>query len=282
MSGCCASRTKITFSCSRCTTSPATAGRSASSSEEFFALYEAGATRPAVGLTELPLQYADFAVWQREWLHGDVLEAQLAYWREQLARWPRSNCRQTSHARPSPSHRGGAVASGSMKSWRAGSKQLSLQQGVTLFMTLMAAFQVLLARYSDQTDIAVGTDIANRNRLETEPLIGFFVNQLVLRADLSENPTFVELLQQTHRTTLDAYFHQDVPFERLVDEVMQPHRDLSRSPLFQVKLVLQNAAQVALALPDLKVSALEEQHQVAKFDLTFILTESPSGIAGRT
>lgn len=246
---------------------------------EFSALYEAFLQGRSADLPDLPLQYADFAVWQNNWLRGEVLEEQLAYWRGQLDSLTTLEL-PADFPRPAvASHKGETISFRLDEELSRKLKELSLDHNVTLFMTLLAAFQVLLSRYSGQTDIAVGTDIANRNRLETESLVGFFVNQLVLRTDLSANPTFVELLRQVHRTTVDAYAHQDLPFEKLVSE-LQPQRDLSRAPLFQVKLVLQNAWSGDLSLPDLQVSLLEEQPRVAKFDLAFVFEESEPGLRG--
>ncbi len=246
---------------------------------EFSALYEAFMLDRPAGLADLSIQYADFAVWQKSWMQGEVLERQLDYWRKQLSSVATLEL-PTDFPRPAvASHSGDVVDFWLTEELTQKLKQVSQQYGATLFMTLMAAFDVLLMKYSNQTDIAVGTDIANRNHLESESLIGFFVNQLVLRADLSADLSFVELLQQVRRTTLDAYVHQDLPFEKLVDE-FQPERDLSRAPLFQVKLVLQNAAKPELQLPGVKVSTFEELPQIAKFDLTFILEESSSFIKG--
>jgi amino acid adenylation domain-containing protein len=247
---------------------------------EFSALYESFLQGRPAGLPDLPLQYADFAVWQNNWLRGEALEGQLAYWRGQLDSLTPLEL-PTDFPRPAvASHKGETITFQLDEELSRKLKELSRQHNVTLFMSLMAAFQVLLSRYTGQTDIAVGTDIANRNRLETESLVGFFVNELVLRADLSANPTFAELLRQVRRTTLDAYIHQDLPFEKLVDE-LQPQRDLSRAPLFQVKLVLQNAARGDLRLPDVHVTLLEEQqHEVAKFDLAFVFEESGPGLKG--
>ncbi|HEX8337890.1 MAG TPA: amino acid adenylation domain-containing protein, partial [Pyrinomonadaceae bacterium] len=247
---------------------------------EFSALYEAFLQGRPADLPELLLQYADFAVWQNNWLRGEVLEGQLAYWRGQLDSLTTLEL-PTDFPRPAvASHKGETINFRLDEELSHKLKELSRRHNVTLFMSLMAAFQALLFRYTGQTDIAVGTDIANRNRLETEQLVGFFVNELVLRADLSADLTFAELLRQVRRTTLDAYIHQDLPFEKLVAE-LQPERDLSRAPLFQVKLVLQNTASGDLRLPDLQVTLIEEkQHQVAKFDLAFVFEESGPGLKG--
>ena len=246
---------------------------------EFTTLYEAMRAGISSPLAELGVQYADFAMWQREWLRGEALEHHLSYWRGQLSAAPVLEL-PTDRPRPAtPSHRGaraGFVLSGELTHQL---KQLSRREGVTLFMTLLAAYQVVLGRYSDQHDVVVGTDVANRNQLQTESLIGFFVNQLVLRADLSGNPSFRKLLKQVRERTLSAYEHQDVPFEKLVEE-LAPQRDLARSPLFQVKLVLQNAPGGELRAAGVSFSAFGEGHSVATFDLTLSLAEGKQGVSG--
>jgi non-ribosomal peptide synthetase component F len=158
-------------------------------------------------------------------------------------------------------------------------KELSRREGTTLFMVLLAAFHVLLSRYSGQTDIVVGTDVANRNRAETEGLIGFFVNQLPLRIRQDGNPTFQQLLKHVREVCLQAYAHQDLPFERLVEE-LQPERDLSRSPLFQIKLVLQNAPVGALQMENLKFSGAGGEGHTAKYDLLLNLRENNGILRG--
>jgi hypothetical protein len=200
--------------------------------------YSAGEKSP---LAELSIQYADYAVWQREWLQGEVLEAELAYWREQLGGELPVLELPTDRPRPAVQSYRGAREFFRLEAAAAGAlRQLSRAHDCTLFMTLLAAFQALLYRYSGQEEILVGTDIAGRNRAEVEPLIGFFVNQLVLRGQLSGQMSFVHALQGVRESTLGAYAHQELPFEKLVEE-LQPERDAGRSPLFQVKLVLQNA-----------------------------------------
>src|SRR5262245_46404372 len=207
--------------------------------KEFAALYEAYAKGEESPLPPLAIQYADYALWQREWLKGEALEEQLRYWREQLAGMTALEL-PTDYARPAaPSHRGAVVPIDLGVETSKRLKALSRQEGVTLFMTLLAGFQALLGRWTGQLDVAVGTDIANRNWKETEDLIGLFVNQVVLRTDLSGNPSFRELLWRVRETTLEAYRHQDLPFERLVED-LQPQRTANRPPLFQVKLGLEN------------------------------------------
>src|SRR5581483_10677364 len=207
---------------------------------EFMELYGAfSAGRPSP-LAELPIQYADYAVWQRGWLQGEVLEKQLEYWKQQLAGAPVLEL-PTDRVRPAArSYRGAIESVAISRDLLAGLKELSRRQGATLFMTLSAGFQVLLSRYSGQKDIVAGTPIANRSRGETEGLIGFFVNTLVLRTDMGGEPTFLELVRREREVAMEAYEHQDVPFERLVAE-LQVERDLSRNPLFQVMFALQNA-----------------------------------------
>jgi amino acid adenylation domain-containing protein/non-ribosomal peptide synthase protein (TIGR01720 family) len=245
---------------------------------ELTVLYEAFAAGKPSPLLELSIQYADVAVWQRNWLQGEVLDQQLAYWRNQLGgvsplELPTDKPRSTAHS----FH--GANEQVRLPHALADKLQaLGRQEGATLFMTLLAAFQVLLSRYSGQDDFAVGTPIAGRNRSELEGLIGFFVNTLVLRADLSGNPTFRHLLGRVREGSLGAYAHQDVPFEKLVDE-LHPERDLSRNPLFQVLFVLQNVPRTTRELQGLTLSRLgQEVEATAKFDLTLGMTETEHGL----
>ena len=242
-----------------------------------YAAYRRGEESP---LSELPIQYADFAQWQREWLQGEVLEEQLGYWREQLEGVSMLEL-PLDHVRPSvPSRRGGHVVFRLSGELTERLRLLSQREGVTMFMTLLAGFELLLGRYANQTDVVVGTDVANRTRQEVEGLIGFFVNQLVLRVDLSRSRTFRELLQQVRERTLGAYEHQDLPFEKLVEE-LAPERDLSRGPLFQVKLVLQNMPQERLELPGLELDRFSSGPDLIKVDLHLLLSEKPEGIVGR-
>jgi amino acid adenylation domain-containing protein len=247
---------------------------------ELAALYEACSTGKPSSLPELPIQYADFAVWQREWLRGEVLEAQLAHWKRQLGESPPVLELPTDHPRPATrTFRGARQSVVLPKHVSEGLKVLSRHEGVTLYMALLAAFKTLLHRYTGQEDFALGSPVAGRNRSEFEGLIGFFVNTLVLRADLSGNPTFRELLERTRKVALDAYAHQDMPFEKLVEEI-QPERDLSHHPLFQVMFILQNTPGQTLELPGLAVSDLEVDNGTAKFDLTLSMVEGAEGLKG--
>jgi len=237
---------------------------------EFGTFYAAFTQDQRVSLPELPVQYADFAHWQQEWLQGEVLELQLNYWRQQLRNVPTLDLLNDRPRPPAQSYRGAVQLLELPQSLLSGVEELSQQSGVSLFMTLLAAFQALLYRYTGQTDIAVGSPIANRNRSELEGLIGFFVNSLVLRTDLSGNPTFQELLGRVREVALEAYAHQDLPFEKLVEE-LQPTRDLSRNPLFQVVFALQNAPMEQLTLPGLTLSSLNFETRTTRFDLELYL-----------
>ena len=250
--------------------------------EELATLYPAFVAGGPVQLPPLPIQYADFAIWQREWLRGAVLDAQLSYWKVQLEGLPAFLELPTDRPRPPvQSFWGGYLPVTVPAEIAAELRTLSRKRGVTLFMTLLTAFEVFLYRYSGQSDFAIGSPIANRNRAEIEPLIGFFVNTLVLRADLSGDPTFSDLLVRTKEVTLGAYAHQDLPFEQLVTE-LQPARDLSHAPLFQVMFALHNAPVRAIELPTgLQFAPLEQapstpekiEARAAKFDLTLDLIE---------
>ena len=248
---------------------------------ELTALYEAFSAGEGSPLAELPFQYADYAVWQRRWLTGDELERQLSYWRQQLAGAPAVLELPTDRPRPPvQSYRGAKQRVALPKGVAEGLKGLSQQEGATLFMALLAAFQVLLGRYTGQEDIVVGTGIAGRNRAETERLIGFFVNTLALRTDLSGDPTFREVLGRAREVTLGAYEHQDLPLEKLVEE-LQPERSLGRNPLFQVMFMLQNAPASSLGLRGLKLSPVSFGTDLpVRSDLDLYLWESSDGING--
>lgn len=232
---------------------------------ELGTLYAAFAQNQA-SLLELPLQYADFAHWQREWLQGEVLSTQLTYWRQQLNNISMLHLPIDKARSPIQSYQGATQFLEFPKNLTDALQALSQQEGVTLFMTLLAAFQILLHRYTHQEDIAVGSPIANRNRSEIEGLIGFFVNSLVLRTDLSGNPTFRELLSRVREVTLGAYSHQDLPFEKLVEE-LHPERNLSQHPLFQVVFGFQNAPMSALEMPGLVPSFINIDLKKTRFDL---------------
>ena len=247
---------------------------------ELGALYEAFSRGEPSPLAELPIQYADYALWQRRWLTGEVLEEQLGYWKEQLAELPVLEL-PTDHPRPAvQTHRGARRSLTLPESLTQALKELSRQEGTTLFMVLLGAFQALLARYSGQEDIAVGSPIAGRTRAETEELIGFFVNTLVLRTDLSGDPSFREVLSRVREVALGAYDHQDLPFEKLVEE-LQPERDLSRVPLSQVFFALQNVPQEALKLPNLALERQNVEGGTVKFDLSLFMFEEEQGLKGR-
>ncbi len=248
--------------------------------KELTTLYQAFSTHTPCVLPELPIQYADFAVWQRQWLQGEVLQTQLNYWKQKLAGTLPVLDLPTDRARSAIQTDRGASASVTLpKSLSEELKKLCQQQGVTLFMTLLAAFKLILYRYTQQNDIIVGTPIANRNRSEIEGLIGFFVNTLVLRTDLAGNQSFRELLGRVREVTLGAYAHQDLPFEQLVD-LLQPERDLSHNSLFQVMFILQNTPTEVLHLPELTLSPVLVENQTANFDLTLSMVETEQGISG--
>ncbi len=240
-----------------------------------YAAYSQGRPSP---LEELPIQYADYAAWQREWLSGDVLEQQLSYWREQLGGELPVLELPTDHPRPGvQSYHGGQLSFFVNETVTTQLKQLSRREGATLFMTLLSAFQVLLLRYSGEQDVIVGTPVAGRTRAELEALIGFFVNTLVLRTDLSGDPTFAELIGRAREVCLGAYAHQDIPFERLVEE-LQPERSLSQTPLFQVMFVLQNAPAETLKTSGLTLHALQARNASTRFDLSLSITEVEGGM----
>ncbi|NEQ97357.1 MAG: AMP-binding protein, partial [Cyanothece sp. SIO2G6] len=227
-------------------------------------------------LPPLPIQYADYAQWERQWFVVEAYKQQLAYWQTQLADAPALLQLPTDYPRPPEQQFRGwthTVSLGTTLSQQV--KAIAQQQGVTVFMVLLAAFQVLLARYSGQSDIVVGTPIAHRQRPELEPLIGFFVNTLALRTQVDTAETVADLLQSVRTTTLDAYAHQDVPFERVVD-ALNPGRSLAYAPLLQVMFVLQPAAQ-ALELPGITLTPMAMETHTAKFDLTLTLEEVDPG-----
>jgi myxalamid-type nonribosomal peptide synthetase MxaA len=247
---------------------------------ELTALYKAFSTGTASPLPELPIQYADYAIWQRQWLQGMALKTRLDYWKQQLAGSLPVLELPTDRSRLAVQNFQGATESFSLSSDLSQAlKQISQQAGITLFMTLLAAFKTLLYRYTGEGDIIVGSPTANRNRPEIEGLIGFFVNTLVLRTYLGDNPSFRQLLLRVQEVTLGAFDHQDLPFEKLVEE-MQPERSLSHTPLFQVMFVLQNAPMPPLELPELILNPVMVDSKTAKVDLSLSMTDTPQGLIG--
>ncbi|MGD2092436.1 MAG: amino acid adenylation domain-containing protein [Candidatus Aminicenantes bacterium] len=229
-------------------------------------------------LEELEIQYADFAVWQREWLQGDTLEKQVSYWKKQLHGVPPLLKLPTDRPRPLTQTFGGDIEYMVLpKTLSSALKSMSQHEGVTLFMTLLAAFKVLLHRYSGEDDIVVGTPIAGRNRAEIEGVIGFFINSLVLRTDLSGHPSFHEVLTRVREVTLGAYAHQDLPFEKLLEE-LQPERTLSHTPLFQVFFNMLNIGDVEVRLPGLETEPVIPSKIESKFDLTLYVREEEEEI----
>ncbi|HEY9883152.1 MAG TPA: condensation domain-containing protein, partial [Thermosynechococcaceae cyanobacterium] len=253
---------------------------------EMAVLYKAFLAGSPLSLPELPVQYTDFAYWQRQWLQRELLETQLSYWKQQLNGVPSVLQLPTDHPRPAVQTYRGARQSlelpKSLADAICASQQrfaiatLSRQEGVTPFMVLLAAFQTFLYRYTGQDDISVGSPIANRNRSELNPLIGFFVNTLVLRTDLRENPSFRELLSRVRQVALGAYAHQDLPFDQLV-EALRPVRDASYTPLFQVSFALRKAPQLE-EIPELALSLLNVETFTAQFDLSLFVDITEQGL----
>src|SRR6185312_13760686 len=247
---------------------------------ELGALYRSALGSLEEKLSPLDVQYADYAIWQRSWLQGEVLGRQLGYWKEQLAGAPAMLQLPTDHPRPTvPSYRGGSVPVELPERLVRELRALARAEQVTLFMLLLAAFQLLLSRWSGQSDVVVGSPVAGRSHRSLEGLVGFFVNNLVLRTDRGGDPVFSGLLQRVKQTALGAYAHQDIPFEKLVTE-LQPVRDMSRQPLFQAVFALQNIPQEELKLPGLLARPMQIEHGTSKFDLTLQLTEAGAGLRG--
>ncbi|HST60364.1 MAG TPA: amino acid adenylation domain-containing protein, partial [Longimicrobium sp.] len=247
---------------------------------ELSSLYEAYRQGGESPLPELAVQYADYAVWQREQLEGETLDRQLAYWRDRLSGAPELLELPTDRPRPAvQTFRGATVPLELPLELLEQVQALGRSEGATLYMTLLSAFQVLLSKYGGGDDVVVGSPIAGRGRAEVEGLIGFFVNTLVLRTDLSGDPSFRETLRRVRDVTLGAYEHQEVPFEKLVAE-LQPERSMSHSPLFQVSFTVQNAGSGGGALPSLKVGGVGAAMEIAKFDLSLTLGATPQGLLG--
>jgi hypothetical protein len=244
---------------------------------ETAALYQAFAADKPSPLPPLPVQYADFAAWQRHWLQGEALEGRLAFWREALAGVPPLDL-PTDRPRPSTlSGRGSRAYRVFPAGLVQGLRALGRSEGVTLYMTILAGFELVLSRHSGQTDFAVGTPVAGRSSSQVEGLIGLFVNTLALRADLSGSPSFRDLLRRVKSSALAALTHQDVPFDQVVN-ALGPARDSARSPVFQVMLVLQNAPMPAIESPALTMTAIEIESVGAKFELTLSVIETAGGL----
>ena len=246
--------------------------------KELNALYAASTFGSENPLAQLDIQYVDYASWQRDWLKEDVLQSHLGYWKEQLNDLPVIHSLPLDNTRPAvQSFKGASVHHTFGKELHEALHKLARENEATLFMLLNAAFASFLSRYSGETDIVIGSPIANREQAEVAPLIGLFINNLVFRSDLSTDPTFVDLLQQSKERTFAAYEHQQMPFERLVDE-LQPERNLSHSPLFQVMLILQNQEMESLNLPGIEAKQLKSSNTFAQYDLTLSLNESDKGL----
>src|SRR5207253_2763230 len=248
--------------------------------EELGALYRAYSRGDASGLREPEWQYGDYACWQRQWLEGEVYERQMAYWRQQLAGMATELRLPSDRQRPVEPHSAGRVERRRLSAELSqGLRQLSRREGASLYMVLLAGFEALLYRHSGESDMVVGSPIAGRSRQEWEGLIGFFVNTLVLRVAVEGGASFRELLGRVREVTLGAYGHQDMPFEKLVEE-LAPARSLSRTPLFQVMFVLQNLPMQAVELSHLRISPKKTDNSTSKFDLTLSLSPEDDGLMG--
>jgi amino acid adenylation domain-containing protein len=246
---------------------------------DFATFYQSFEKGTAANLPLLPVQYADYAIWQRNYLQGAVLNNKIDYWKTQLKAVANLQL-PTDYLRPAIQSTRGSIEDFEIENkLTAGLQTLSQQQGGTLFMTLLAAFKVLLYRYSDQQDICVGTPIAGRQQQEVEGLIGFFVNTLALRTELLKEDSFIDLLKKVRKVTLEAYEHQELPFEKVLEAVMK-ERDMSRSPVFQVMFIMRNTPEVPeLALGDVQLKRGEHEHSTSQFDLTLIVTETINGLS---
>ena len=239
--------------------------------------YRSGEEDP---LPDLPVQYADYAAWQRRWLSGQVWEEQAGYWKQALAGAPALLELPTDRPRPArQDYAGGSIGIELEAGLTQELKALSRRHGATIYMTLLAGWAALLSRLSGQEEVVIGSPVANRMRAEIEPLIGFFVNTLALRIDLSGSPSVVELLERVKERTLEGQQHQDLPFEQVV-EIVEPPRSLGHTPVFQVELEWQNAPAGELELPGLRLAPLETPQETARFDLSLTLRESERGIVG--
>ncbi|MDB9378638.1 amino acid adenylation domain-containing protein, partial [Nodularia sphaerocarpa] len=231
-------------------------------------------------LTELPIQFADFAIWQQKWLQSEARKTQLSYWQKQLQNCPRELSLPTDYPRKAiQTFRGARLFFTLSPELSEQLQQLSQQHNATVFMTLLTAFNILLYRYSGQDDILVGSTVTSRDRSEIVNLIGLFVNNLIFRTNLSDKPSFLQLLNQVKETVLGALSHQELPFEDLVEQ-LQPERNLSQNPLFQVMFVLHNTPSQTITLPDLKIEPVETEHFTSRFDISLDMYETPSGLRG--
>ncbi|TSC19083.1 condensation domain-containing protein, partial [Corallococcus sp. Z5C101001] len=247
---------------------------------EVSALYAAFAEGRPSPLPELPVQYADYALWQQQTLLGDVLRREVDHWKQKLSGAP--PVLELPTDRPRPAVRGNAGAVQRFRwpaSFEKGLRALARREGASLYMVLLAGWQALMSRYSGQSDISVGSPIAGRTRAEVEGLIGFFVNTLVLRTQVEGDKSFQALLAQVRETVLDAQEHQEVPFEKLV-EALQPERSLSHTPLFQTLLALQNVPMEEARLPGLVLKPVELEGRTSKFDVSVFFTETAQGLSG--
>ncbi|HEY6351461.1 MAG TPA: non-ribosomal peptide synthase/polyketide synthase [Candidatus Angelobacter sp.] len=243
---------------------------------EMARLYAAYAHGEESPLQKMPVQYADYAVWQGEWLKGEVFARQMEYWKKQLAGMPESLELPTDKPRPAmPGNRGRVESRVIGRELWEGLKRISRQEGATLFMTLLAAYEVLLLRYTGQADFGVGTPAANRNHVQTEGVIGFCLNTLVMRADLAGKPSFREVLERVRKTALEGYGHQDLPLEKLVEE-LAPERRLSSTPLFQVMFTLLSVSSEAIELPGVRLKLMEMETATSKCDLTLLAGDDES------
>ena len=248
---------------------------------ELTELYTANCEQRPAQLPELSIQYADYSTWQREWLKGEVLEGHLEYWRKQLQGTPPVLELPADHPRPAIQTFRGTIQSRVLRRELAESlTQLGARHKATLFMVTLAAFKALLSRYTRQEDLVVGSPIAGRTRIETEPLIGFFVNTLLLRTDASGDPSFEELLQRVRETTLNAYAHEDLPFEKLVEK-LHPERAATHMPFTRIMFALQNSTLEEMKWPDLTVRFVDCETNTAKFDLTMVLQVTDRGLVAQ-
>ncbi len=247
---------------------------------ELILLYNAFHANQPSPLSEMPIQYADYAAWQRQWLQGEALERQVAYWRERLSGAPPLLRLPTDHPHEAAASYRGATHRFTLPAEEATLlRELCRQERATPFMALLAAFKVLLYQRTGQKDLVVGTDVANRTQSQTEGIIGFFLNHLVLRTDLSGEPSFREVMRRVRETALGAYAHQDLPFEKLV-ETLRPERDLSHTPLFQVLFVVNNFRRGSVPFDGLEASVVESQFSTSKFDLSLFMGERAADIVG--